>query len=60
MIAKINSILGYEIEPIFDAPKVGEIKHSMADITKAGKLLGYCPEVDFEDGLKRVILWMKG
>lgn len=60
MIAKINSILGYEIEPIFDAPKVGEIKHSMADITKAGKLLGYCPEVDFEDGLKRIIQWMKG
>jgi UDP-glucose 4-epimerase len=60
MVSKINSILGYEIKPVFDAPKVGEIKHSLADVTKAGKLLGYSPAVDFEDGLRRIIRWMKG
>lgn len=60
MVAKINSILGYETKPVFDAPKVGEIKHSLADVSKAGKLLGYSPDVDFEDGLRRIIRWMKG
>jgi UDP-glucose 4-epimerase len=60
MLAKINSVLGYETKPVFDVPKVGEIKHSLADITKAGKLLGYSPDVDFEEGLRRIILWMRG
>lgn len=59
LIAKINSILGCEVKPIFDSPKIGEIKHSLADITKANKLLGYSPEIDFEEGLRRIIRWMR-
>jgi UDP-glucose 4-epimerase len=59
LIAKINSILGFEIEPVFDSPKMGEIKHSLADVTKANKLLDYCARVDFEEGLRRTLQWMK-
>jgi nucleoside-diphosphate-sugar epimerase len=59
LIAKINSILGFEIEPVFDSPKIGEIKHSLADVTKANKLLDYFVEVDFDEGLRRIIRWMK-
>jgi nucleoside-diphosphate-sugar epimerase len=59
LIAKINSILGFEIEPVFDSPKMGEIKYSLADITKANKLLDYFASVDFEEGLRRTIQWMK-
>ncbi len=60
LIAKINSILSFEIEPVFNSPKIGEIKHSLADITKANKLLDYFAQVDFEEGLKKTIQWMKG
>ena len=59
LVAKINSILGDKIKPIFDPPKIGEIKHSLADITKAKEIFNYSPEINFEEGLKRMIHWMK-
>lgn len=59
LVAQINSILGYEIKPIFDSPKIGEVRHSLADITKAKEVFSYSPEINFEDGLKRMIHWMK-
>lgn len=37
----------------------GDVKHTSADCSKARKLLGYEPEVEFEEGLKREIDWMK-
>lgn len=59
LVAKINSILGYQVEPIFGSHKIGEIKHSLADITKAREKFDYTPEIDFEEGLKRTIHWMQ-
>jgi len=59
LIQTINSILGSNVEPIFDRPKVGEIRHSLADISKAEKLLGYSVDIDFKEGLKRMISWIK-
>jgi len=59
LIDKINSDLGNTVKPIFNSPKIGEIKHSLADITKANQLLGYFPEVDFAEGLKRMIQWIR-
>lgn len=40
-----------EIEPVFMEERAGDIKFSMADINKAGELIGYKPEVYFEEGL---------
>ncbi len=37
----------------------GDISHSHADISKAKKILGYKPIVDFETGLKKTIEWFK-
>ena len=36
-------------------PRLGDVRESMADITLARNLLGYEPEVDFEEGLRRSI-----
>lgn len=51
--------LGKEIEPNFGPDRVGDIKHSNADISKAGKLLGYHPEYDFASGIALAINWYK-
>lgn len=51
--------LGKEIEPNFGPDRAGDIKHSNADISKAGKLLGYEPEYDFKKGIELAIEWYK-
>ena len=51
--------LGVNIKPIFGPDRVGDIKHSNADISKARELLGYDPEWSFESGIKAAIEWYK-
>jgi UDP-glucose 4-epimerase len=52
LIAALNRLLGTHIEPIHDAPRVGDVRESLADITRARQLLAYEPQVDFEAGLR--------
>jgi len=52
--------LDKDIEAKFGPERVGDIKHSNADISKANKLLGYDPEYDFAKGLSEAIEWYKG
>ena len=40
-------------------PRLGDVRHTHADISKAGKWLGYRPRIDFEAGLRRTIEWFK-
>lgn len=47
----------YDIKPIYRNFRVGDIKHSLADILKAKKLLGYVPEYTIEKGLNKYIGW---
>lgn len=44
---------GSDLEPIFGPERVGDVKHSLANIDKAKSLLGYEPAVSVEEGLKR-------
>jgi nucleoside-diphosphate-sugar epimerase len=60
LVDRINAILGTKIEPAFDAPRAGDVRHSLADIALARELLGYEPTVDFDGGLRRTIDWLRG
>jgi UDP-glucose 4-epimerase len=55
LIAAINRVLGTKIDPIFDPPRVGDVRDSLADISLARQVLGYEPEIDFDEGLRRSI-----
>ncbi len=55
LIAILNELLGTDIQPNHGAPRQGDIRESMADITEARRLLGFEPIVDFEEGLRRSI-----
>lgn len=57
LIEKINRILGRDIAPVHVDPRPGDIRHSFADISAAGRVFGYRPVVGFEEGLKRTIAW---
>jgi nucleoside-diphosphate-sugar epimerase len=59
LVAAINQILGTDITPVHTAPRVGDIKHSLADIARAGEMLGYQVEVEFKEGLRRLIVWCR-
>lgn len=43
------------VAPEYQAPRAGDIKHSLADISKAERLLGYRPVIPFREGLKRTL-----
>ena len=55
----LKKALNVDIDPIFGPDRVGDIKHSNASIEKAKKLLGYCPEYNFEKGITEAIEWYK-
>lgn len=59
LVEKINAILGTHVDPIYAEPRSGDVKHSLANIGKARQFLGYEPEIDFEEGLRRTIAFMK-
>lgn len=46
-----------DIEPIYGPFRLGDIRHSLASIDKAKRLLGYCPIKSFEEGLKDTVKW---
>jgi UDP-glucose 4-epimerase len=50
---------GYRLEPEFRPERPGDIRDSHADITVANSLLGFTPSVEFHEGLRRTISWMR-
>jgi nucleoside-diphosphate-sugar epimerase len=55
LVAAINRNLGTNIRPNHEPARTGDIKHSLADITRARELLGFEPATDFDAGLARTI-----
>jgi UDP-glucose 4-epimerase len=43
------------LKPIYGASRSGDIRHSQADITKAGKLLGFKPKISPENGVGKLL-----
>ncbi len=59
LLAQLNALLGTDIAPVHVAPRPGDIRHSRAAIDKAGRLLGYEPQVSFREGLIRTVEWFR-
>lgn len=59
LVDMINQITGKNVKPKLDPPRPGDVLHSQADITKAGKLLGWKPRIDFRDGIEKAIGWYR-
>jgi UDP-glucose 4-epimerase len=55
LVNMINKILRKNIEPRFEPERQGDVKHSLAGIEKAKKMLGYEVNVGFKEGLERTI-----
>jgi nucleoside-diphosphate-sugar epimerase len=56
----LQGLTSYTGQPRYEAERGGDIKHSLADISKAEAGLAYTPKVDFEEGLRRTVDWYRG
>ena len=57
LIAELRELTGKEIEPIYTDPRPGDVRHSLADISKVRGALGYEPRTDALEGLRQVFTW---
>ena len=57
MLGMLEGISGKQVKVTYGPERPGDVKHSKANIGKAEELLGYCPTVRFEAGLKAVYNW---
>jgi UDP-N-acetylglucosamine 4-epimerase len=56
---KISEVTSIKITPNYSPERKGDVKHSLADIAKAKKLIGYAPGISVNEGLKISVEWYK-
>ena len=59
LIEMIMKLTGKRVKPIHQEERKGDIKHSIADISKA-KAFGYEPKHNLEAGLSETLRWFNG
>jgi len=59
ILALLKELLNTNIEAEYTDPRPGDVKHSLADVSLAKKVIGYEPEVFFAEGLRKAIDWYK-
>jgi nucleoside-diphosphate-sugar epimerase len=59
LLAELQKIIGTNLTPHYESPRVGDVRHSLADITRAERLLGFKAIVDLTDGLRYTVDWYR-
>jgi CDP-glucose 4,6-dehydratase len=57
LVHKIAEVMGSNLRPVIGAGAKSEIPHMRLDCAKARRILGWVPEVTFEEGLQRTVNW---
>ncbi|MBX4200627.1 SDR family oxidoreductase [Candidatus Parcubacteria bacterium] len=57
LVGFLQDITKTQIKITHQQNRVGDVMHSLADISKAREMLGYQPLVDFKEGLKKTVQW---
>ncbi len=56
---RFRELLGSDIEAEYQDPRAGDVRHSLASVERAERLLGYRPEVPWREGLRRTVAWYR-
>jgi nucleoside-diphosphate-sugar epimerase len=59
-VKMLRGLTSYSGETKYAPERGGDIKHSLADVSKAEAHLHYRPKVNFEEGLRRTVDWYRG
>ena len=59
VIGELENLTGHALKSVHKAEREGDIKHSMADIGKASKILNYHPDIQLKEGLKQTFEWYR-
>jgi len=59
LLFDLKKIAGSSVSPNYGPERMGDVKHSLADISKAKELLDYDPKISVEEGLKKTFNWYK-
>jgi UDP-glucose 4-epimerase len=60
LLAEVKDLTGRrDATAEYMEPRVGDVRHSLADITLAREFLGYESKVGLSEGLQRTIDWWK-
>src|SRR5262245_37766738 len=60
LLKELKAILGSEVEPILQPARAGDVRDSLADVSRAKTILGYQPAVGCAEGLKRTVEFYRG
>jgi nucleoside-diphosphate-sugar epimerase len=55
LVVELNGVLDTEIEATYVDPRAGDVKHSLADVTRAAEEFGFHAAVEFGEGLRRTV-----
>jgi nucleoside-diphosphate-sugar epimerase len=55
----LQDIIGFRAQPSYEAPREGDVRDSLADLTQAANILGYKPLVSLTEGLERTVAWYR-
>jgi UDP-glucose 4-epimerase len=59
LAATLARLIGSPLAPVRVEARTGDVRDSLADLTRARELLGYEPQIGLEEGLRRTIAWYR-
>lgn len=59
LLAELQTIIGTNLKPNYGETRAGDVRHSLAAIERAEKLLGYRPLVALAEGLRHTVDWYR-
>ena len=59
LLETIKEIAGSDLAPLYGPERKGDVRHSLADVSKAKDLLGYQPTVSIKEGLRIAFEWYR-
>jgi nucleoside-diphosphate-sugar epimerase len=59
LFQSVRDLVGARVHPVYSSARAGDVRDSQADIGKARRLLGYQPQVAFDEGLNKTVEWYR-